>query len=109
MNQSSPGSQYSRVQPFLSPVNQSSAGSQHTRIQQSDSPVNQSLADSRVKSLVSPVNQSVAGSKVQPLSPSKDSNREPPVFVRELHDIDITEGDPVELLVEVKGKNFITF
>jgi len=41
----------------------------------------------------------------QPSSLTKDDSREPPIFLRELHDIDVKEGDPVELLVEVKGKN----
>lgn len=41
----------------------------------------------------------------QPSSLTKEDGREPPIFLRELHDIDVQEGDPVELLVEVKGEN----
>lgn len=41
----------------------------------------------------------------QPSSVTRDDSREPPIFLRELHDIDVKEGDPVELSVEVKGEN----
>ncbi|CAC5377019.1 MYLK [Mytilus coruscus] len=39
----------------------------------------------------------------QPALPSRETSREPPIFVQELQDIRVKTGEPVELLVEVKG------
>lgn len=45
-----------------------------------------------------------SGVERQPALPSRETSREPPTFVQELQDVRVKTGDPVELLVEVKGK-----
>lgn len=45
------------------------------------------------------------GSEIAGLLPLADGERlEPPVFVKELQDMEVTDGDKVELVVEVKGQ-----
>ncbi|CAG2187966.1 MYLK [Mytilus edulis] len=44
-----------------------------------------------------------SGVDKQPALPSRETSREPPTFVQELQDIRVKTGEPVEILVEVKG------
>ena len=36
--------------------------------------------------------------------PGSEDLREPPIFTKELHDMEVDDGDRVEMSVEVKGK-----
>lgn len=45
-----------------------------------------------------------SGVDKQPALPSRETSREPPTFVQELQDVRVKTGEPVEILVEVKGK-----